>query len=202
MIYGKTWKIWNVRTALLAFSVAALAGCTTQRKETDNSMKPNKEVAIRTPLGDLTMQAKLDPNDMGLKLYPGSRPRPDTEAESNSSNANFNVATSIFGFKLMVQKYESDDAPEQILAFYEKELKQFGKVVKCPGGSEESAEASHNIDAPVGCDTNNEADDEAYETELKVGTTGNQHIVAVKSHGKGTRFALVYVKIRGEKKKA
>src|ERR1700679_3100563 len=110
---------WKVRTVMLAVAVAALAGCTTERKENENSMKPNKEVAIRTPLGDLTMQAKLDPSDMGLKLYPGSRPRPDSEADRNSSNANFNVATSIFGFKLMVQKYESDDPPEKIVAFYE-----------------------------------------------------------------------------------
>jgi hypothetical protein len=30
--------------------------------------------------------------------------------------------------------------------------------------------------------------------ELKVGTEGNQHIVAVKPNSRGTRFALVYVR--------
>jgi hypothetical protein len=33
---------------------------------------------------------------------------------------------------------------------------------------------------------------------LKVGTKSNQHIVSVKPNGKGTDFALVYVRTRGK----
>jgi hypothetical protein len=35
--------------------------------------------------------------------------------------------------------------------------------------------------------------------ELKVGTEDNQHIVAVKPDGKGSRFALVYVRTHAGK---
>ena len=36
--------------------------------------------------------------------------------------------------------------------------------------------------------------------ELKVGTEDNEHIVAVKPDGKGSRFALVYVRTRAGRK--
>ena len=34
--------------------------------------------------------------------------------------------------------------------------------------------------------------------ELKAGTKGNQHIVALKPHGSGTEYAIVYVSTHGK----
>jgi len=45
---------------------------------------------------------------------------------------------------------------------------------------------------PVSCGNDGSGDS----VELKVGTEGNQHIVAVKPNSKGSRFALVYVRMR------
>ena len=48
---------------------------------------------------------------------------------------------------------------------------------------------------PVSCRDNGKGDS----IELKVGTEENQHIVAVKPDGKGSRFALVYVRTHSGK---
>jgi len=47
------------------------------------------------------------------------------------------------------------------------------------------------LSKPVSCGKTGGGD----ELELKVGTEGNQHLVAVKPNSKGTRFALVYVRM-------
>ncbi len=44
---------------------------------------------------------------------------------------------------------------------------------------------------PVSCETDRSGD----AVELKVGTEGNQRLVSVKSNGRGSRFALVYVRM-------
>ena len=171
----------------------SLLGCVAEAKKGDNS--GNKDASVVTPVGSLSIKSQGDADKIGVKLYPGARLKPDTEADHNSNNANINVSTSLFGMKLIVQKYETSDPPEKVVAFYEKELSKFGKVIKCEAGSPTATSADHNNDAPVACDKSDAAGDD-YKTELKVGTERNQHIVAVKPKGTGTAFALVYVHVR------
>ena len=56
----------------------------------------------------------------------------------------------------------------------------------------------HDKDAEVTCDDHSGSDHE-YKEELKVGTENNQRIVAVKPSGKGSEFALVYVRAHDAK---
>ena len=41
------------------------------------------------------------------------------------------LLTEAFGMKLVVAKYESDDAPAKIVDFYRDKLKKYGKVLEC-----------------------------------------------------------------------
>ncbi len=50
------------------------------------------------------------------------------EGDPNGGNLNFAFANSSMGFKLVVQKFESDDSPSRIIHFYENELARQGTV--------------------------------------------------------------------------
>jgi len=157
----------------------------------------NKNLDIHSSVGDLHAGNDADAKKVGLPLYPGARPKSNDE---NNNQANLSLFTEALGVKLVVAGYESNDAPEKVIAFYRDKLKQYGKVLECH---------SHKHDD--GVDVNDDAKDskETKElkceensgpvTELKVGTSDNQHIVAVDpGSGKGSTFALVYVHTRGK----
>jgi hypothetical protein len=101
-----------------------------------------------------------------------------------------------------VVKYDSDDAPAKLIDFYRDKLKKYGKVLEC-----HSQKHGGHVDAQVDSkdlkDTNELKCDEnsGPVTELKVGTEDNQHIVAVEpgDAGKGSTFALVYLRTRGKR---
>lgn len=134
-----------------------------------------------------------DAAKQGLPLYPGARPR----HEENNDPVNFGLLTGAFGLKLIVAKYESDDAPGKIIDFYRGKLKKFGKVLECHAQKEGTADVHRDDDAkddgPLKCEQ-----DSGPVTELKVGTKDNQHVVAVEPSGNGATFSLVYVYTRGK----
>lgn len=182
-------------TILNILSVLSALGCTVQTSAESGKSGKSKDASISTPVGSLSIQSKTDTSALGVALYPGARPKADTEEDHNNSNANMKVSSSLFGMNLVVQKYESNDAPETVLAFYAKELSKFGTVIKCEG-SVSGPKVENGKDAPVSC--NDDLGGE-YKVALKVGTEQNQHIVAIKPYGKGSAFALVYVNVRGQK---
>jgi hypothetical protein len=178
----------NFKSLILAASLLAalfLAGCSV--KTTKDSAGKEKDVDIRTPFGSLSVQkGSSDIKDTGLPLYPGSHPRKDDDGDHN---ANVNISSSMFGLKVVAQKYNTDDAPEKVLAFYQKQMGKFGNVIECSKGLDINFH-HHDMDAPVTC----EGSGHDYDKALKAGTENNQHIVAVKSGDKGTTFAIVYVR--------
>ena len=96
---------------------------------------------------------------------------------------------------MVAAEFLSDDAPAKITSYYDKELQKFGKPIQCHGaydtGGHVDTHGKDDLSKPVTCDKT----DSGEGLELKVGTEGDQHIVAVKPNSKGTRFALVYVRI-------
>ena len=107
--------------------------------------------------------------------------------------------------KLMVAKYESDDAPAKIIDFYRGKLKKFGKVLECHsqkhGGDVEVNDNKDSKDSKDGKDKELKCEqDSGPVVELKVGTEDNQHVVAIEpgDASKGSTFALVYVYTRGK----
>ncbi len=183
---------------LAAFALILLAGCSVhEEKSADNQ---EKKVEIKTPFGDLKVNNQADVKDTGLPVYPGARQVPGNEHDSNSANVNISVGD--FGLRVVAVKFESDDSPDKVLAFYRGQVKEYGqggKYLEC-----------HGLDIQVNSGFKGDDDDNAREltcgkheghgdsVELKAGTPNRQHIVSVKPKGSGSEFALVYVNKRGK----
>lgn len=131
--------------------------------------------------------AKASSKDVGLPVYPGSRPHKDKDNDSPSANMGLWARGS--GFKLAVMKMESDDSPEKVAVFYKKALAKYGKVLDCsqpqakPAGDKEDSNA-------LTCD-----DDKPEKGDLvfKSGTKQKQHIAAIQAYGKGSLYQLIFL---------
>lgn len=185
----------------LAFSMGiaatfALAGFA------QDSGTQNKNLDIHSSVGDLHVGGDADARKMGLPVYPGARLKSDDESRNQ---ANLSLLTEGFGFKLLVAGYDSDDGPANILNFYRDKLKRYGKVLECHshkhGGDVDVHDDDKDGDSNKSKELKCEGDNSGPVTELKVGTEDDQHIVAVEPQdsGKGSTFALVYIRTRGKK---
>jgi hypothetical protein len=193
----RSTAIGGILVALFSM-VVVLNGSTARAQQPDNSQ--SKSLNIQTSAGDLHVGNDADARKAGLPLYPGARLRHD---EDESKAANLSLFTEAFGIKLVMVKYDSDDAPGKVINFYREKLKKYGKVIECHTREHGGTHADFNDDdskedhsKEVKC----EADNAGPVTELKVGTEGNQHVVAIepRAPGSGSTFALVYVHTRGK----
>jgi len=181
----------------LALSLVLTAGLTLPALSQDTDSR-NKNLDIRSSVGDLHVGDDADAKTVGLPLYPGARPKSDGD---DQSQANLNIATDLFGMKLVVANYVSNDSPAKILDFYRDKLKKYGKVLECRSYTH-GGDVSVNEDKDSGQSKELKCDDNSGPvTQLKVGTEDNQHIVAVEpgKTGSGSSFALVYVHTRGKR---
>jgi len=190
---GEHKTMLMVGLALLAWLV--LPACSISVKDHDKS-GGNSKVDIDTPFGGIHVNEDADVRDTGLDVYPGARPKPKTEDEDTKS-ANVNISSGLFGVKVVALEYESDAAPDKILSFYRAQLKKYGPVVECHSsrkGGDLHVQAGDDKAKPVSC----QSDNTGNVIELKTGTEGNQRLVSVEPEGKGSDFALVYIRARGK----
>lgn len=178
------------------FAVAiVMPGFAAQPQKPDSSQDKNFDV--RSSVGDLHLGSDADARKAGLPLYPGAQLRHD---EENTNAFNVGVLTEAFGLKLVMAKYDSDDAQEKVISYYRERLRKYGKVLEChtrEHGGDTNAEIKEDEHSKeLKC----EGDNAGPVTELKVGTEDNQHVVAVEPRdGKsGSTFVLVYVHTRGK----
>jgi hypothetical protein len=176
------------RFATLALSIAVVLSAAASAQDSGK----DKNVDVRSPVGDLHVGKDADAQKAGLPLYPGARP----QSTENDDPVNLALSTEKFGMKLIVAKYETNDAAEKVLAFYREKMKKYGKVLECHS-SEDKGGFHHDDDdksgdQPVKCEGNNSGP----VRELKVGTEDNQHIVALEDpkDGKATPFVIVYLR--------
>ncbi len=180
---------------LIAFAAIAilLPACSVNVKKEKNGQ--DKRVDISTPMGGIHVSKGVDPQDVGVAIYPGARLK---EKESNGDNKSANVDISGFGYglKVVALEYESNDSPEKVVAYYKDQLKRFGNVLVCHTTHldintdiRERQRGSHDLTCEGAAGVN---------VELKVGTKENQHIVAVEPEGSGSSFSLVYVRTHGK----
>ncbi len=184
------------RHPILALALTAALTLPVMAQDSDNQ---NKNLDIRSSVGDLHVGSDADARKAGLPVYPGARLKSDDE---NKNQANLSVLTEAFGMKLVVAQYVSDDAPAKIIDFYRDKLKKYGKVLECHS-------QKHGGDVSVHEDSKDSKDSKELKcdensgpvTELKVGTEDNQHLVAVEPRdaSKGSTFALVYLHTRGKR---
>ncbi len=183
-------------SAVLIPVALALSTFAAGQQQPDNQ---DKHLDIQSSAGDLHVGTDADARKVGLPLYPGARPRHD--ADSGKASVNLGILTEAFGLKLLVAKYDSDDAPARVIGYYRDKLRKYGKVLECHT-HEHGGDINADVDdeKPGSKDLKCE-DSDGPVTELKVGTDDNQHIVAVepRDSGSGSTFALVYVYTRGKK---
>ena len=185
---------------VMAFGVVlAIHVCSAQDQKSDSDQ--NKHLDIQSSAGDLHLGNDADARKAGLPLYPGARPRRDKD---DSDPVNLGLLTEAFGFKIVVAKYESDDAPGKVIDFYRDKLKKYGKVLECHT-REHGGDAHTDIDDDKDSDSRKkdlkcDGDSTGPVTELKVGREDNQHVVAIEPRDghAGSTFALVYVYTRGK----
>jgi hypothetical protein len=179
----------------------ALTAALTLPVAAQDSDQQNKNLDIRSSIGDLHVGSDADARKAGLPLYPGARLKSEDE-NKNKDQANLSVLTEAFGIKLVVAQYVSDDAPAKVVDFYRDKLKKYGKVLEChspkhSGDVELQDQGNDSKDSKeLKCDENS-----GPVTELKVGTEDNQHLVTIEPRGagKGSTFALVYVHTHGKR---
>jgi hypothetical protein len=175
-------------TAVLA--LALTTACSVKVDKNGNGS--DKDVDIKTPVGDLSVHKNGAPQDTGIELYAGARPI----QENDDDTARVSLNLPGFGMKVATSTFESDDAPEKVLAFYRGSMKQhFGHYVECRGSMNVnvSKDGDHtDFSSPVSC--KNEGNGSTI--ELKTGTEGNQHDVGVTPKGKGSMIRLIYVRLR------
>ncbi len=181
--------------AKLALGAMFAALCVLPACSINANDKKNGEahVDIKSPVGDLHVSEQADIRDAGLTVYPGAKPAPKQGSDDKKS-ANVNLSLPGFSLKVVAAEFVSDDSPEKIIAYYNKDLQKYGKPIQCHGGWNQghvNHDGKDDMSKPVSC--GNEGSSDAV--ELKVGTEGNQHIVSVKPHSQGSRFALVYVRM-------
>jgi beta-lactamase regulating signal transducer with metallopeptidase domain len=93
--------------------------------------------------------------------------------------------------RLVASAYVSSDRPEKVLQFYRHELKSYGEVIECGGGTNGKVDIQLNESAladPSACRASEFAKDG---TEFKVGSRGEQRIVVVLPYAHGSEIALV-----------
>lgn len=182
--------------ALAASLATLLAGCSIK---VDDKNKEAKKVDIQTPLANLKVDTSAASTDNGIPVYPGATLRP-VEGDNNH-RANVNIGAMGFGIKVIAVEYNTPDSPEKVKIFYLDKLKKFGNVLEChgTGGKHDTSDRWDNLDMndegdkPVTC-----GDTKGDGWELKTGTNHNQHLVAIKPDGSGTRFGTVLVQIHGK----
>ena len=175
-------------------ALCVLPACSINANDKHNSKDGETHVDIKSPVGDLHVSEQADIRDAGLTLYPGAKPAPKDNGDDKKS-ANVNLSIPGFSLKVVAAEFLSEDAPDKVIAYYDKELQKYGKPIQChgawSGGNVETSHGKDELSKPVSCGNSGSGDS----VELKVGTEGNQHIVAVKPNNQGARFALVYVRM-------
>jgi hypothetical protein len=127
--------------------------------------------------------------DVGLPLYPGSKPVVDKD-KSDSPSANMGLWMGGTGFQLVVVKMHTSDSPEKVAAYYRKALAKYGTVLDCtnaPDHNDSSNKLTCGDDKP-----------DSGGMLFKAGTKEVQHLVSVDSDGSGTIYSLVYLVAKGK----
>ncbi len=177
---------------LAAAALFFLPACSLNVKKGQNGEE--KQVDIKTPVGGIHVRKAPDPEEVGIPIYPGAKPK-DKDSNGDDKSANVNISGFGYGLKVVALQYESSDAPEKVVAYYKDQLKKYGNVLVCHTThlDVDSDIKDHDSSHELTCEGA-----KGVNIELKVGTKENQHLVAVEPEGEGSSFSLVYVRTHGK----
>lgn len=174
--------------ASVLFAILFLSACSVNVQKGKNGEE--KQVDISSPMGDIHVNKEVNPEDVGIAVYPGATLR--EEGNGHDKRANVNLSGFGYGLRVVVLEYESKDAPDKVVAYYKEQLKKYGDILVC-----HTAGFNMNADVKKHDGSSHELTcegDSGHNIELKVGTKENQHIVAIQPSGSGSNFSLVYVR--------
>ena len=114
-----------------ALSAISLLGQGKAQKDT--SKDKELSVTVRGPETDagLIVSARATAKEVGLPIYPGSIPHKDQDQDNDIPAAKLGLWGTSFGFKLVVLKMESNDAPRKVGDYYQRALAKYGTVLDC-----------------------------------------------------------------------
>src|SRR5215469_2161588 len=113
--------------ASIAAAILLLSACSVNVRKDQNGQ--DKQVDISSPVGGIHVSKGVNPEDVGIALYPGATLKEKGNGENKS--ANVNLSSFGFGLKVVALEYESNDSPEKVIAFYKDQLKRSGNVLVC-----------------------------------------------------------------------
>ena len=130
----------------------------------------------------LVISPEAKAKDVGLAIYPGSKPHKDKDDDSTSANLGLWGGGS--GFKLAVLKMETADSPAKVAEYYEKALAKYGPVLDCSksSGKPQSQDSEKDDSSKVLTCGDDKA--EAGGMLFKSGTKDKQHIVGIQPLGR------------------
>lgn len=180
-------------TLAVGLGIVALAACSINvRKQKDGQ---DKQVDINTPMGGIHVSKDVNPEDVGIAIYPGAKLK-QKDFNGENKSANVNISGFGYGLKVVALEYESDASPAKVVDYYKDQLKKYGDVLVCH---------TNHLDVNADVKELNKGSDQltcegaaGVNVELKVGTKENQHIVAVEPEGTGSSFSLVFVRTHGK----
>jgi hypothetical protein len=168
------FRLWGVLGALALAGVYLVSQpCSAQEREKEGM--------------GVVLSGKAGAKDVGLPIYPGSRPHKDESNDSQSGRLGLWGGGS--GFKLALVKMDTGDSPGKVAAFYKKALAKYGKVLDCSDASRVQSDAEEGDSSKtLTC-----GDDKPEKGEIlfKSGTKEKQHIVSIQPNGQGSFYQLV-----------
>lgn len=171
------------RGAACVCVVMALSGCEI-RVHKDDDRRPDT-VRVDTPLGDVDVRTDVQASDVGLPIYPGARRVNDPD--DGHGSANVSVDSPFGEVSVAALKLESDDAPDAVVAYYERELRTYGAVTVCRGNID--------FDKPGGTRPPQCRERRGTrQVDVAAGTEDDFHMASVSPRGSGAQFALVAVR--------
>ena len=171
----------------LAVAVAAMVSFSACLEVREGAPGEETKVDIRTPIGDLSVRTDLESPNVGLPVYPGSRPvrRANQEHES----AEVSIGAPFFGLEVVAASFESDAAPQAIVDFYKNQMKTYGNVTECRGNVD--FKGRRGLRLPV-CKKRLMSP----AIQLVVGTEAHHRLVSVEPRPNGSEFAVVSIQTR------
>lgn len=187
----------NFAILLAASGLLLTFGCRVQVDKNASGKEDN--VKIDTPLGGLHVRSDdTSAADVGLPVYPGATIAPDKDGDKS---ADVHMGFGDWQLRVKVVNYQTSDAQDKVLAFYQKALGRFGDVIRCQGdqpvGTPTATQEGLTCSEGNGKEHVDISDvDISGNLTLRAGSRHHQHILGIeKNDGSGTRFALIELQL-------
>jgi len=186
-------KINREFISLISLALLVLSACSINVQKEKNGQ--DKKVDINSPFGGIHVDKDVNPDEVGIVVYPGAHLK-ERDSSGDNKSANVNISGFGYGLRVVALQYESNDSPEKVVSYYKDQLRKYGNVLVCHTSHmdinadiKDHENGSHELTCEGSAGVN---------VELKVGSKENQHIVAVEPEGTGSTFSLVYVRTHGK----